>query len=182
VTVYLDLPVGLKEQLWPHLLQNDVEQVGFVFAAVETAGDVTVFTAKDHYLATPLDFEIQSEFHVELSDEARSRIIKRAWDTGTTPVELHSHPGDRWGAMFSPSDMHGFSDFVPHCRWRLRGRPYLAIVVTPRAADALAWVDTGGEPVGLTAIRVADGHTIIPTNRTIDNIDNFKAEVPEHGP
>src|SRR5260370_18390678 len=103
--VYLDMPAGLKEQLWPHILQNDVEEVAFVFAAVETAGDVTVFTAKDHYLATPADFEIQSEFHVELSDEARARIIKRAWDTGTTPVELHSHPGDRWGAMFSTSDM-----------------------------------------------------------------------------
>jgi hypothetical protein len=179
VTVFLDLYAGLKEQLWAHLLQNEVEQVAFVFAAVEIAGDVTVFTAKDHYLATPADFEIQSEFHVELSDEARARIIKRAWDTGTTPVELHSHPGDRWGAMFSPRDMYGFADFVPQCRWRLRGQPYLAIVVTPRATDALAWVGAGAEPIGLDAIRVDGGAAVVPTNRTIQNIE---VEVPEHGP
>lgn|GEM_PF-732713 len=182
MTAYLDLPVGLKAKLWSHLLHNDLEQVAFVFAAIETNADATVFTAKDHYLATPDDFEIQSEFHVELSDEARARIIKRAWDTGTTPIELHSHPGDHRGAMFSSSDMYGFSEFVPHCRWRLRGQPYLAIVVTPRAIDALVWVGTTGEPARLTAIRVRGGRAIFPTNRTIENIDNFKVEVPEDGP
>ena len=71
MTAYLDLPVGLKAKLWSHLLQNELEQVAFVFAAVETNADATVFTAKDHYLATPDDFEIHSEFHVELTDEAR---------------------------------------------------------------------------------------------------------------
>ena len=152
MTAYLDFPVGLKEKLWSHLLQSDIEQVAFVFAAVAAKGDATVLTARDYYLAAPGDFEIHSEFHVELTDETRSRIIKHAWDTGTTPVELHSHPGDMVGAMFSPSDMYGFSDFVPHCRWRLRGRPYLAIVVSPAGADALAWIDKSGQPVGLRAM------------------------------
>jgi hypothetical protein len=174
--------VGLREKLWSHLIQSDVEQVAFVFAAVAAEGDDTVLTAQDHYLATPGDFEIHSEFHVELTDEARSQIIKRAWDTGTTPVELHSHPGDLWGAMFSPSDMRGFADFVPHCRWRLHGRPYLAIVVSPAGADALAWIDQSGQPVGLTAVRAADEPVVVPTNQTIDDLESSKAEVPEHGP
>jgi hypothetical protein len=182
VSVYLDLPVGLRERLWSHLLQSDVEQVAFVFAAVADEGDDTVLTAKDHYLAEPGDFEVHSEFHVELTDEAQSRIVKHAWDTGTTPVELHSHPGDIWGAKFSPSDMYGFADFVPHCRWRLRGRPYLAIVVSPAGADALAWVDTLGRPVGLSAIRAAGMPIVVPTNQTIDEIENPGAEVPERGP
>lgn len=182
MNVFLDLPVGLKEQLWSHLLKNETEQVAFVFAAVADTVDDTVLTAKDYYLATPGDFQIHSEFHVELTDEARSRIIKRAWDTGTTPVELHSHPGDYWGAMFSPSDMYGFKDFVPHCRWRLRGRPYLAIVVSPAGADALAWVDKSGDPLALTAIRAGGVTVAAPTNQTIKNPDPFKLEVPEHGP
>lgn len=178
MTVFLDLQAGLKEELWAHLLQNDVEQVAIVFAAVEAKSDTTVFVAKDAYFATPDDFEIHSGFHVELTDETRARIIKRAWDTGTSPVELHSHPGDYWGAMFSPSDMYGFSDYVPHCRWRLRGQPYLAVIVSPAGMDALAWIGTGGEPVGLTAIRTAGGQGIVPTNRTIDSLN---LEVPEHG-
>jgi hypothetical protein len=179
VTVFLELQVGLKEDLWAHLLQNDVEQVAIVFAAVETTGDTTVFVAKDAYLATADCFEIHSEFHVELNDEARARIIKRAWDTGTSPVEFHSHPGDYWGAMFSLSDLHGFSDYVPHCRWRLRGRPYLAVVVCPAGVDALAWTGAGGEPVGVDAIRPDGGAVIVPTNQTIEKL---KSEVPEYGP
>jgi len=182
MSLYLDLPVGLGEKLWSHLLQSDVEQVAFVFAAVAIEGDDTVLTAQDHYLAEPGDFEIHSEFHVELTDEARSRIIKRAWDIGTTLVELHSHPGDFWSAKFSPSDMHGFAEFVPHCRWRLRSRPYLAIVVSPAGADALAWVDKSGEPMGLTAIRARGEPDVVPTNQTISDLVTFKAEVPEHGP
>jgi hypothetical protein len=183
VSGYLDLPAELKEKLWAHLLQSDVEQVAFVFAVVagEGAGEATVFAAKDYYLATPENFEIHSEFHVELTDEARARIIKRAWDTGTTPVELHSHPGDYRGARFSRSDMSGFSEFVPHCRWRLRGRPYLAVVVSPAGADALAWIDASGQPVGLTAIRVDANPVVVPTNQTIDSIQDYQAEVPEDG-
>lgn len=182
MNVLLDLPVGLKETLWSHLLKNETEQVAFVFAAVTDAGDTTVFSAQDHYLATPNDFRIHSEFHVELTDEARSRILKRAWDTGTTPIELHSHPADLWGAMFSQSDMYGFKDFVPHCRWRLRGLPYLAIVVSPAGTDALAWVDKSGDAVALTAICAGGEQVVIPTNQTINNTSPFNLKESRHGP
>jgi hypothetical protein len=81
--------------------------------------------------------------------------------------------------MFSPSDIYGFSEYVPHCRWRLRGRPYLAVVVTPAGMDALAWTGADGKPVALTAIRPAGSKAIVPTNQTIKSL---KPEVPEHGP
>jgi hypothetical protein len=179
VNVFLDLQPGHKEKLWSHLLQNDTEQVAIVFAAVEIRHDATLFIAREAYLATDEDFEIHSEFHVELTDEARARIIKQAWDTGTTPVEFHSHPGDCWGAEFSPSDLYGFSEYVPHCRWRLRGRPYLAVVVSPAGMDALAWTGTGDKPLCLNAIRPASGTPIVPTNQTIQKLT---LEVPGHGP
>ena len=38
MSVFLDLPVGLKEKLWSHLLQNDIEQVAIIFAAVAGRG------------------------------------------------------------------------------------------------------------------------------------------------
>ncbi len=179
MTVYLDLQSGLKVNLWAHLLQNRIEQVAIVFAAVIVKSNTTTFIAKDAYFAGPDDFEIHSEFHVEMTDDARARIIKNAWDSGTTPVEFHSHPGDYWGAMFSPSDMHGFSEYVPQCRWRLRGQPYLAVVVSPIGMDALAWVGADGEPSSLTAIRLAGGGEVVPTNKTIDNLI---LEFTEYGP
>jgi hypothetical protein len=172
VTVFLNMEAGLRARLWAHLLKNGVEQVAFVFAAVAVQDDVTVFTAKDVYLAAPDDFEIHSSFHVELTDDARARIIKTAWDTGTSPVEFHSHTDDGWPAMFSPSDMYGFAEYVPHCRWRLRGLPYLAVVVSPSSMDALAWVGADRQPVGLDGIRVSGGETIVPTNLTIGDLES----------
>jgi len=179
VTAFLDMYAGLKEQLWAHLLQNDVEQVAIVFAAVDARHEAVTFAAQDAYFATPDDFEIQSEFHVELTDEARARMIKRAWDTGTSPVEFHSHPGDCRTARFSRSDLDGFAEYVPHCRWRLRGRPYLAVVVSPAGADGLVWVGAGSVPGALTAIRLAGGGVVVPTNRTLKGLE---AEGPKHGP
>jgi hypothetical protein len=179
VSVFLDLYAGLKEELWAHLLQNDTEQVAIVFAAVEATDNATVFTARAAYLATASDFEIQSELHVELADEARARIIKTAWDTGTSPVEFHSHPSDYWGAMFSPSDIYGFSEYVPHCRWRLRGRPYLAVMVSPAGMDALAWIGADGSPVGLESMRSEGPALVLPTNQTIRNLNS---EGTNYGP
>src|SRR5262249_44961298 len=145
-----------RARLWAHLLQNEVEQVVIVYAAVEAQGDDLVFRARDVYFATPDDFEVHSGYHIELTDEARARIIKTAWDTGTTPVELHSHPScasGRWPPMFSASDMSGFSEYVPPCRWRLRGRPSLAVVVSPNSFDALVWAGADPHPAALAAIR-----------------------------
>jgi hypothetical protein len=78
--------------------------------------------------------------------------------------------------------MYGLAEFVPHCRWRLRGLPYLAVVVSPAGADALAWTDASGQPVGLTAIRVSGRRAVVPTNQTINDLESLKAEVPGDGP
>ena len=179
MTAFLDLQPGLGANLWAHLLQNEIEQVAIVFASVESQGDVTVFGAKEVYFATPDDFAFHSGFHIELTDEARARIIKRAWDTGTSPVEFHSHPGGLGPAMFSASDMDGFSDYVPNCRWRLRGRPYLAVVVSPNGFDALVWAGADDQPAALDAIREAGAPPVVPTNRTIDSL---KMEAQDNGP
>jgi hypothetical protein len=179
MTIFLDLRLRLKEKLWAHLLQNDVEQVAFVFAAVESSRSSMMFMAQDAYFAPSHDLEFQSSFHVELTDDARARIIKRAWDTNAALVEFHSHPADRHKAMFSPSDMAGLAEFVPHCRWRLRGRPYLAVLVNRTTVDALAWITHSGEAVALDAIRVHAGKKIVPTNQTITSI---QLEEIQNGP
>lgn len=167
MAIFLDLPGGLRAKLWAHLLQNELEQVAFLFARVSADGESTVVEPQDFYLVPPADFEVHTDYHIALTDEARARIIKRAWDTGTSLVEFHSHRGDRWPASFSPSDLAGFNEFVPHCWWRLRGRPYLAVVVNSTSVDALAWISNPRGPVALDAIRVDGGELIVPTNSTI---------------
>jgi hypothetical protein len=173
--VILELTEQLSERLWGHLLQNDIEQVAILFATVNNRPELMLFTAADAYLAPPEDFAFQNEYHVELADHVRPSLIKQAWDSGTALVEFHSHPGDRHKVMFSPSDLAGFAEFVPHCRWRLRGRPYLAVVVGRRSIDALAWVDSAPGPVALDTVRVDGGMPIIPTQRTINQLTTKEA-------
>jgi len=88
---------------------------------------------------------IQTSYHIELADVVRARVIKRAHDLGATLIEMHSHLG-KWPAQFSPSDIAGFHEWVPHVRWRLKGKPYAALVVTRRGFDGLAWIESE-EPV-----------------------------------
>lgn len=148
-----------------HLLQNRLEQVAFVFAQAEATGDGVHFRADDYYLVPPEDFDVQSEFHVSLTDEAQARIIKMAWDRRAALVDIHSHPRGGPRVKFSPSDLAGFGDFVPHVRWRLKGQPYLALVVAPSSFDALVW-STGADVEPLAALE-AGRRTHLPTNLTL---------------
>lgn len=126
-------------RVYQHLLQNETEQVAFVFAQVVRGNDGVTFKADECYLAQPEDFDFQSDYHVSLTDEAQARVIKLAWEYQAALVEFHSHTDPRHAAQFSLSDFRGISDWVPHVWWRLKGQPYLAIVVGPRNFDALVW-------------------------------------------
>src|SRR5207249_4867030 len=131
-----------------------VEQAAFLYA---TATDGR-FQVTGWEPVLPEDFTIQTSFHIELSDPLRAWVIKRAHDLNASLVEIHSHLGP-WAAQFSPSDLAGFEEWVPHVRWRLKGRPYGAFVVTRLNFDGLAWIVN--TPVSLDLI--IDGEVHSPT-------------------
>ena len=141
-------------EIMRHLLRGPEEQAAFVFAEMGTEEGALRFTAVEYYLARPEDFEYQSDYHITLTDEALGRLIKMAWDRQSALVELHSHPDSPFFIGFSPSDMSGFEEVVPHVRWRLRGKPYLAIVVGPEGFDALVWNGDGATPEPLARMVV----------------------------
>ena len=115
------------------------EEAGFLFAKPLGAERSLVFQHLEWWPLGTDDFEHQSEYHLELTDRTRARIIKHAHDLECSVVEFHSHPGP-WPAQFSPSDFYGLQEFVPHMLWRLKQRPYAAVVVAPSGFDGLAWV------------------------------------------
>jgi hypothetical protein len=110
-----------------------------------------------------LEFEFQSTYHIELLHERHAQVIKSAFDRNASIVEFHSHRSLR-PAQFSPSDIAGFAEFVPHVRWRLQNRPYAAIVWHEGSFDGLVWNTTG--PAQLGGIRVAN-RVLRPTRRTV---------------
>ena len=143
--------------LWRHLLPQDCskEQAAFMFCVQRVEGDRVIFETVDVALLGAGDFSVQDDDYLELTDHCRVRLIKRAHELRATLVELHSHPHAD-SAVFSRSDRIGLKETVSHMRWRLKGRPYVAAVVTPSGYDALVWTHETDSPRRLGGIRAGE--------------------------
>jgi hypothetical protein len=162
---------ALRDALHRHLLppDSDCEEAAFVFAKFTDVGGDFVFETVEHVFIPPEGFVHRSPKFLELKDEVRGRVIKRAHDLGAMVVEFHSHP--LYTAEFSWSDKRGLREFAPHVRWRLKKAPYGAIVVAPTGFDALFWVGASTEPVTLDEWCV-DGVVSRPTALTLTHWEN----------
>jgi hypothetical protein len=157
----------MQDAVWTHLRSNrEDEEAAFLFADVQTTPRGTVFHVRGWYRVEPHDFAARGIEGIELTDACRAALMKRAHDERRALLECHSHPGPRQ-AMFSLFDFDGFDEFVPHVRWRLKGRPYVAFVVADTTFDALAWIEPGvTSPVAVDAI--TDGDQLsYPTRRSL---------------
>ena len=149
-----------------HLLppRTRYEEAVFLFARADVDG---LFTPIEWRAIPPEGFLHRSPCYLELTDETRAALIKRAHDLKASMIELHSHPFDRVAA-FSLSDRSGFLEFVPHVLWRLGGRPYAAVVFTPTSFDSLAWF-TDVTHARLLHIRLDDEKILWPTGETLQS-------------
>ena len=165
--VFLDLEPCTYRPLMTHLLppESSREQAAFLFAKPVNGRDEVNFEVREMYLVDQAEFSAHYFDYIELSDEARMGLIKKAHDLEASIVELHSHPGPL-PAAFSAADRIGLKETVAHMWWRLKGRPYLALVVAPSGYDALVWFDNPRVPRALDGLRV--GKTILqPTHNSL---------------
>ena len=169
------MPNDIYREVQAHLLPSDShsEEVGFLFVKHLSQDDGQVFEFLEWQPIPPEGFVGRSYAHLELTDEARAAVIKRAHDLDASIAEFHAHTGP-WPAAFSASDLLGFREFVPHVWWRLRGKPYVAVVVTRKDFDALAWLTDPHTPQRLDGIEV-DGSQLKPTG-----LSPLTYEVDEH--
>jgi hypothetical protein len=151
-------------------LQGHVEQVGFFLA--DYGADDRSLTLLEFRAIPPEGFEIQSSHHITLKDEIRPEIIQWATASEACLVEAHSHVGGPAG--FSRSDVWGFNEWVPHVRWRLRNRPYSAIVLSDDTFDAVAWIDGGDVPDQVELLDV-DGTILRATGLSVPRWQELKA-------
>lgn len=133
------------------------ERVAFIFMTVSRFEDSIQLRYKRWYPVKSDEYEYRSLWFVELRDEMRPKMIKMAFDLDASIAELHSHPYPS-PARFSPSDLAGLDEFVPHVMWRLKGKPYVAIVFSHSDFDALIWIDDPRNPRQLTEMIVGDRH------------------------
>ncbi len=153
--ILLKMSKTVRADIWAHLLPKRfiAEEAAFMFVRREIKNEDEIFEYLEWFLVPPNGFLSRSGYHFELTDEIRAKAIKQAYDLNASLVELHSHKG-RWPAQFSPSDLLGFREFVPHVLWRLKGRPYLALVVSRSGFDGLVWMTNPGDLQCLDGILV----------------------------
>lgn len=163
----LEMPLARYQKLKTHLLPRrcQAEEAAFLFCQSVPAEGSERFSFLESYLVPVTDFIHRSLFALELSDLCRARVIKRAHQLSASLIEIHSHPlGLR--TLFSSSDLIGFADFVPHVWWRLKGRPYAAIVVGPSGFDSLCWLSNPKKPDAVLELDIAGQHSL-PTGLTL---------------
>jgi hypothetical protein len=159
--VELEIPAVEYGNIIGHLLRPKGvrEEAAFLFARSEVSADKAIFSYLDWYPIPSSEFAIHSAYHLEIDDETRARMIKKAHDMRCSLVEFHSHPNAKH-AKFSFSDFVGLGEFVPHVWWRLKHRPYAAFVVAPNSVDGLAWIDDPEHPESVA--RIASDAAAIP--------------------
>lgn len=172
----VEMSVSSFEKLQDHLLPERMaaEAAAFLFARTEDGGAGLHFHMVDWYPVPLEGFVTRSLYFLELSDETRGLVIKKAHDLGCSLIEVHSHAGN-YPAQFSASDKSGFGEFVPHVLWRLKGRPYGAIVMARNSIDGLAWRKVSA-PLQVEAIVLSDGQDIDATRLTLPGYDDDNRE------
>jgi hypothetical protein len=139
-----------------HLFGGHYEQVAFLFAEHKEERSEAKFYVRRMRMMSPADLDFQSVYHISLTDDALASVIKEAWETGTVPIEVHSHLSADFAPGFSKSDYRGFEATVPHVRWRLQGKPYAALVFCPSGFDGLVWRGGGNHVEALDALIVGE--------------------------
>lgn len=164
--ILLNISSNIHRALWTHLLPRrfSAEEAAFMFVKKENDKDSVIFSYIDWYPVPPEGFLSRSQYHFELTDVTRAAIIKKAHDLNTSLVELHSHE-DGFPVQFSLTDFLGFEEFVPHVWWRLKARPYMAVVVSRSGLDGLVWIKSPNEPQCLNGI-IVDKRTLKTTGHS----------------
>jgi len=170
--IFLVLPEKVHSAILSHLLpcKCQEEQAAFAFVKPSTVGSKVICRFAEWRALAPSDFLCHSEDYLELSDHTRASLIKYAHNLGASLVEFHSHPFSKT-AVFSPSDLRGFKEFVPHIWWRLKGKPYMAVVVAPKSFDALVWIKDPLSPQKVDGITL-EQNLLSPTGLTIQYLES----------
>ena len=161
----LVIPLDVSDRLLTYL-HAPIERMAFLLA--ERTSPPDRWTVVDElYLIDQVDYAYQSAYGMELADAVRPRILSWATRPDVALVEVHSHGQLSHKTTFSPTDLDGLAEVVPQMLWRLRGRPYAAVVFGANEVDALAWCHGGQLPTAPSSIVLGD-LSLTPTGIAVD--------------
>jgi hypothetical protein len=149
ISIYMtsDMHASILAHLFPK--GDKREQGGFLFCKFDEKSQT--FDSSEWLPLKGTDYAEQANDYLELADETRAMIIKKAHDMNASIVELHCHLGPS-KATFSIADWLGFNEFVPHILWRLKNKPYAALVFAHNSVDGFTWLNRDAKPIAVTSI------------------------------
>ena len=168
MAAHITISSELYRRMLEHLFSGRTEELAFLLAT-PSENDRETLCVSDLFCVPSRAFSIQTTYHINLGDEVRAQMIKWAWDNQASLIEAHSHLGD-FDAEFSPTDIAGLDDFVPHVWWRLQGRPYAALVFSQRGFDALVWMKSPKHFQELAVLHIAGLRDEHPTSLTMRSV------------
>ena len=171
--ITLTIPPSIASTLRDHLAGGRGEQLAFMLAE-PTAGGFLVTDCRT--VAAP-GLDDQTPWHLALGEDERGAVIKWAHEDGGVLVEAHVHR-DGFAAALSPYDLDNLADWVPHVRWRLRHRPYIALVFSGGTFDGLAWGASYDAPEQVGTLLIEGSPALPATGLTLSKV----ASPPLGGP
>lgn len=160
--VDLTIPRHIASTLIDHLAAGRDEQLAFMLATPSAGG----FAVADIRPIGWPGLDDQTAWHLALADEERASVIKWAHEGGGVLVEAHVHRGG-FAAALSTYDLDNLADWVPHVWWRLRHRPYVALVFSGTTFDGLAWLTSPDEPEQVSTLTIEGSPALIATGLTL---------------
>ncbi len=172
----LSMPPAVWDDVHTYL-DHGVERMAFLSAtpAQDACTGHDVWSVIDvMYLDDETDYELQGSFGMELADDIRPRSLRWATRHDASLIEVHSHGEGRQPTTFSRHDLRGLVEGVPGLVWRLRGRPYGALVFGGRRDfDGLVWHDRASPPAALAKLTVGQ-HTFRATDLALERLTHLE--------
>lgn len=163
----LTVPTDINSRLLTYL-EVPVERMAFLIASPDEASQV--WTVVDELLLVDgVDYAYQGIHGMELADDVRPRVLTWANRPHVALVEVHSHGQFSFPTSFSATDLDGLNEVVPQMLWRLRGRPYAALVLGRDDLDALSWCQPGQAASVPVSVTLGD-RTLTPTGIALNGL------------
>ena len=151
--VLVSIPRQKYRFIRAHLFKGHKEQGCFLFVDARFNGAVINLYVKGVHLIKANKWDHQSDFHLELKDEEKVKVMLMAKKFNYDLIECHSHRSSDV-AKFSPSDLHGLDEFVRYVWWKLPGAIYGALVWTKDDVTGQVWLPKKSVPLPLREIRI----------------------------
>ena len=151
--VIVSIPRQKYRYIRAHLFQGQKEEGCFLFVDTHFNGAVINLYVKKVHLIKADKWDHQSNFHLELKDEEKVKVMLMAKKFNYDLIECHSHRSSGV-AKFSPSDTHGLEEFVQYIWWKLPGRIYGALVWTKNDIAGQVWLPKKNIPLSISEIRI----------------------------